>query len=49
MAQAGERPRPIVEICVVGDDDALCTPCGRLPAAHPRIRRRQDHHPHRWA
>jgi cytidine deaminase len=26
MAQAGERR--IVEICVVGDGDALCTPCG---------------------
>jgi cytidine deaminase len=26
MALAGERR--IVEICVVGDGDALCTPCG---------------------
>jgi cytidine deaminase len=26
MAQGGERS--IVEICVIGDGDALCTPCG---------------------
>jgi cytidine deaminase len=26
MAQGGERR--IVEICVIGDGDALCTPCG---------------------
>ena len=32
---------------VVGDDDALCTPCGRLPATHPRVRRQRDNGPHR--
>ena len=47
MALAGDRR--IVEILVIGDGEALCTPCGGCRQRIPRIRRSGDADPYRRA